>query len=177
MSREAIDFEALEALVAGGLDLPEPIQRIKSRCDECGDCWIWPGHVDANGIPKINVDGTPRSVRRVLYEHFHGPVRPKMEVKAKCGLKRCVSPNCSDVFTRSASMKLAARDRVTSAAHINAARKRGKLDAIKAAEIRESTLTLVQLAAQYGVDKKVIWNVKHGKAWKAPSPFAGLGKR
>lgn len=155
------------------------LQRIFARCAEAGDCWIWQTEAK-DRMPKINIQGRPVSVRRLVYEHYHGPLREGMEVKAVCGCHWCVSPNCSKAFTRMQSARFEAKRGTysrPSMAKKAAARRRSNLTMEIAEAMRASPLSLREAAEHWGCDKKVVWLIRANRAWTNASPFAGLGGR
>lgn len=70
-----------------------PMSRADSREDCPGECWVWVGSVDANGVPMAYNNGQQWSVPRLLYTIQHGPLTPRQQVYNLCGTVRCCRPD------------------------------------------------------------------------------------
>lgn len=68
--------------------------------DRMGECWIWRGRTDLNGLPIYQKDNTKSSVRRLVYEKYVGELSSNNQVRSRCKNKKCVSPNHLYVTTR-----------------------------------------------------------------------------
>lgn len=78
-------------------------ERLESKIDRAGDCWIWTGASDGTGYGQINVDGIHRrAVHIVMYEMHVGPVPDGLELDHLChnrdmacsGGSSCVHRRC-----------------------------------------------------------------------------------
>lgn len=58
-----------------------------------GDCWVWVGHRDADGQPRIRRKGRSISARLYLYERAVRPLVPGERLKPTCALRACVNPD------------------------------------------------------------------------------------
>jgi hypothetical protein len=85
------------ALMAGPKALP--IQdRILSRVNREGDCWLWGGSIARTGYGRIFIgsrsDGSRRNAlaHRVSYEAFVGPIPDGLSIDHLCRTRACVNP-------------------------------------------------------------------------------------
>lgn len=85
---------------AGGAKLPDAIYnlrwvaKIRSRCivDENG-CWLWQGHVRANGYGDANYRARNVMVHRKIFELLNGIKLERLEyVCHRCDVKHCCNP-------------------------------------------------------------------------------------
>ncbi|WP_295541042.1 HNH endonuclease [uncultured Pseudacidovorax sp.] len=154
------------------------LESIQSRCREDADCWIWLGTAHRGVTPKMVFNGDPAGVRRLAYLAARGRVRNGYEVICNCGTKLCCNPEHLTTVSRAERRRRMPHPQVASAAMVAANRLRqGKLTMEKAREIRASDEPHPVLAERYGVTPQLISLVRLHKAWKEPSPFAGLGAR
>lgn len=72
---------------------PRPLEeRLWSKVDASGDCWLWTAHV-ADGYGYIR-DGTKTCrVHRVVWELLVGPIPDGMQLDHLCRVRRCVNPD------------------------------------------------------------------------------------
>ena len=80
--------------------------KLDSRLDKSGDCWIWTGFVEENGYGRIYLDvypGDPTKefVHRLMYLMKIGHIPEGMVVTQKCGNKLCCKPKHLLLATRS----------------------------------------------------------------------------
>lgn len=160
------------------------LEKIKSRCEEVADCWIWQGYTTQTGYPMAKIGGKVQLVRRVVCELDGRKPAPRQPVASTCNEKRCCNPEHTFPSTIQAVAKAAAKrgafSTLSRRAKIAATKRAaGKLTMDKATEIRLRTEPAHMLAPIYGVDKSLIVRVRAGKAWRdlSSSPFAGLGQR
>lgn len=159
------------------------LDKIKSRCEEVADCWIWQGYTTKIGYPMAKIGGKAQLVRRVVCELDGRPPAPRQPVAARCNDKLCCKPAhlypSSIKVIAKAAAKRGAFSSADRAAKIAATKRAaGKLTMEKAREIRMRPESAPVLAPIYGVDKSLINKVRSGKAWRdMSSPFAGLGAR
>jgi hypothetical protein len=59
---------------------PTPLDRIRRRCLQIGDCFVWQGSTTSNGYGHIWIDGHCVRVHRFVYEAAHGPIPEHFEV-------------------------------------------------------------------------------------------------
>ena len=151
--------------------------KIRARCTEDGDCWLWNDAVNEAGLPRYGKG----SARRKIWTTLNGPINGPYFVGCICRERRCLNPEHLVLRTKSSVVKDGHANAIKAQRYLAStltARKRGKLNDRVAQEIRESDETLGVLAERYGVHLSLIGKVKAGQAWQPlSSPFAGLGAR
>lgn len=69
--------------------------RLWSRVDKSGDCWLWTGGWVNDGYGRINLGGRGGravSVHRLAYELLVGPIPSGKELDHLCRNRACVNP-------------------------------------------------------------------------------------
>lgn len=101
------------ALDSGELKkLPRPTleQRLLSKTDRSGNCWVWLGSKLKSGYGQIGVQGAtpdlyrPRMVHRVSYEIFVGPIPDGLEIDHLCRNTSCLNPDHLEAVTPAVNM-------------------------------------------------------------------------
>lgn len=62
-------------------------------------CWIFHGHLNADGYARVHMGGRHVKVHRVFYEHFIGPIMPKLVPDHLCRIRCCVNPWHLEIVT------------------------------------------------------------------------------
>ena len=147
---------------------------ICDRTEEYADCHLWTGATTDRGYPIHKMAGHPcQLVRRTVFRLCGGVLVSRQPVDVSCGEVRCL--NFAHMFqssTKAVAKKAAKRGAwsgIVRAAKISASRRKGaniKLDAERAALIRNSKESGPVLAARHGINKSLANNIKRGKAWK-----------
>ena len=154
---------------------------ICDRTEEYADCHLWTGATTDRGYPIHKLAGHPcQLVRRTVFRLCGGVLVPRQPVDITCGEVRCL--NFAHMFqssTQAVAKKAAKRGAwsspVRAAKIANARRGTMKLDAEKAAAIRNSEDSGPVLAARYGVNRSLVNNIKRGQAWRDyTNPFLQL---
>lgn len=153
------------------------LQKIQSRCTECGECHLWTGATNAKNHPKL----AHRSARRVVWEEAKGAkLSASQLITVTCGSSLCLNiehlklTSKSEVARKSNARQAVKLKRSAASARTNQA-KFGKLDMDKARYIRASEKTGIVLAAEFNVSPDLISKVRNFRAWKEyANPFAGL---
>lgn len=164
-------------------DYESLVERVRLKCTECGDCWVWTGAL-SHGTPVMSVRAggkkSMQSVRRLLLV-AKGKDPGRKLATTGCETALCVSPEHLVAMTRQALTKRSClrtgyANRLDRRAKVQAASKaRRKLTDEQAAEVRASNLLLRELAAKYGVAKETIGAIRRGKSYRNyTGPFAGL---
>lgn len=130
----------------------------KKGCLLCNShCKTRDGHV------QIKVNRKVVAAHRYIYEQCFGLIPNGKVVRHTCDNPSCLNPEHLLLGEHEDNV----RDRVErnrSAAGVGNGR--SKLTTAIVLEIRKSKLSNQQLSVRYGVDKKVIYNIKNYRAWK-----------
>ena len=157
------------------------VERIRSRCEEVGECWEWQGALQkTKGAPVMYVDKKNGCVRRWIALEMGHEVEGKV-VTHKCGNHLCVNPEHLQVMNRTAfhkrtgknqakDMGIDRRQRVALARRANA-----KLTPEKVQAIRDDTRAQHVIAQEYGISQSTVSQIKRGGAWRDyTNPFFQL---
>lgn len=80
-------------------------------------CWLWQGHIRANGYARMSVNGKERYVHRLAYELAHGSIPDGLDVDhvchnldeacpgGPCIHRRCCNPSHLRIATRSENLR------------------------------------------------------------------------
>ena len=159
------------------------LSAMRSRCTECGDCWIWPGAHTPRGYPNMRVDGKFVHVRPLMFDLAGKKREAGKKVTMTCTTPWCVNPAH---MTQMSQRELAerARDRGAQANPARAAkiakhqRQSAKLQAWQVAEIKASAEPTRAVAQRFGVNFATVAKIRRGEMWRDfGTPFAGLGGR
>lgn len=158
---------------------PKPKRRIRvsdllARCDEVGDCRLWKQALTTNGYARIGIEGLPQYAHVAAWVLRNGPVPVGKRLGNCCGNRNCIQPRHWKAMTASELNLLAASNGAWSsplrAMKIAKARRgRGKLDDQKVAAINGRAKSADEYAAEFGVDRSLIFRIWRGEAWV---PFA-----
>lgn len=97
-----------------GLLLRGPVpDRIESRLDRTGGCWLWTGKCDRGGYGRIWTAGRHRRVHRVAYEAWVGPIPEGLEIDHLCRVRNCVNPAHLEPVTQAENVRRQARSQKT----------------------------------------------------------------
>jgi len=75
-------------------------ERLDSKTDKSGDCWLWTGSKNAAGRGQMLVDGKSKGVHRIAYEMEHGVIPEGFLVEQTCGNSACIHPEHLHTVTR-----------------------------------------------------------------------------
>jgi hypothetical protein len=102
------------------MDIPmRVIDRIFKRIDFAGHdvCWEWPGSHTQNGYGTIcwYVDKkyVGKTVHRVVYEAFNGPIEPGLDMDHLCRNRICFNPSHLEPVSRTENSQRGAKYRPT----------------------------------------------------------------
>lgn len=158
------------------------LERVKEKCIEDGDCWIWQG-MWISHAPRMWSEDKYVAVRELLMRELG-----RLRLNAKffgttCGDSRCVCPD--HVAQRTKSEHLSFRGKLGASGaslQIRSARCAttqraavGKITLEEARNIRMSDKTIRELAEEHGIAKETVRRIRVGRTWKETSNhFAGL---
>ncbi len=171
-------------VTAADVEVSELGQRIRARCVECGDCWLWTGAVINGEVPAMRLPGSRKihAVRRLILEARGIKPGPRCAI-AKCDQKRCVRPAHAKAATRAEVQErctriLAHQQRPSRNAKLSAhSRKRGKLTPEQVDEIRSTTTSQEELAKRWGVSQDTIWKARKRLTYRDYSgPMAAIAR-
>lgn len=120
-------------------------------------CWIWPLAPKSTGYGLWRRQGDSRLAHRVAYERAVGPIPPGLEIDHLCRVKVCVRPDHLEPVTHAENGRRGARAKLT---HATVAQIRSGLAAGAHPQ---------SLAAQFGVSKATVYNLKAGRIWSSSS--------
>jgi len=153
--------------------------------DAVGDCMLWKYSVTSSGYPQAYLKGKPgASVRKHVYTSLLGKPVPNGKVMTNlCGNKRCISPDCLSVATKSRVQKLAYRTGKRNPAveylgRYKAALAGGlvlvtpeQLEAIRAQPIER---THTEIAREMNLGEKCVSRIRRGVSHKQGMPSSSV---
>lgn len=163
------------------MDKVKYMQRLLSRCTECGDCQLWTGPTH-DGAPRIYPRVGSMSLRRRVWELREGPIPAGMQVVTSCDRPLCIAhlalKTHAQVLTETMKRPdVAARKAVATRRARRATAP--KLNMEMARAIRASTKRQIDIAAEFGIAQSLVSRIVNGHSWSepVPNPFAGLEPR
>lgn len=141
------------------------------RTTEEGDCLLWKGRVDSEGLIRGSVGGKcGRSVRRWVWEEYHAQDAGRRTVTYRCGTTACLNPLHLVALSKSEACQLASsrgsyRCPVVQAKREKTLRESSPLHRVKdqVRADREQGLTIYQLEQKYGVTSSAIARFLRGE--------------
>lgn len=131
--------------------------------DESG-CQLWSAAKFRGGYGMFWHSGRMRSAHRVAYELARGEIPDGMHVCHTCDVRHCVNPahlflgtNSENVADKVAKGRLPDMKGVRHPGH--------KLTEDDVLAIRCDDRSLAVVAAEYGVSKKAVLNIRHRRSW------------
>lgn len=70
--------------------------RLVSKIDASGDCWLWTAGKDRCGYGRFGVKGRNRLAHRVVYELAVGQIPQGLTLDHRCKTRHCVNPGHLD---------------------------------------------------------------------------------
>lgn len=127
------------------------------------ECWPFSACKGAFGHGQVHFRGASTGAHRVAYMLAFGEVPCELIVRHKCDNPECCNPRHLETGTTLDNV----RDRVLRRRGATGQRNgRSKLTVKDVHEIRVATCTVTELAKLFGVDRKVIRDIKAGKTWR-----------
>lgn len=161
-------------------------ERLWSRVDKTGECWIWQGCRGSKGYGTIWVgnksDGRRKATHRVSWELVNGPIPAGMYVCHKCDNPPCIRPD--HLFIGSNADNMAdMRAKGRSPKPVGSANPAAKLSESQVDEIRtryaRGGITQESLGAEFGITQSAVSQAVSSTHWKTSTVAAasvGLGK-
>jgi DNA-binding CsgD family transcriptional regulator len=155
---------------------------ILAQCVEEGDCLLWPGPMGTGNnranpiVSGIRASGAygPLPVRRMVWEHRNGPLKPGQVVYRTCCQNRCLA--CLEAGPPGSPMRqrkragLTAHSPATKAALTRARRARAgnvhtpeQVQEVK--RLGAQGVTDAEIARQTGVSEAMVGKIRTGKCW------------
>lgn len=132
----------------------------KYRVDSGTGCWVWTASVGTDGGGQLNAGGNhghPEKAYRVSWRKYRGQIPRGMCVCHICDNRKCINPDHLFLGTHADNMADSSRKgRVAGR----------KLTDEQAVAILADARTHRVIAADYGVTKPVIGNIKNGKCYR-----------
>jgi hypothetical protein len=134
-------------------------------------CWEWRGSKDKDGYAIFNFRGKTKKAHRISWQYFKGTNPENFFVLHACDNPPCTNPE--HLFLGTAADNL--RDMIKKGRRVAAKGEKAwksKLKNEQVIEIRELVKLhpLRSLARKYGVDNKVIRDIRDRKTWKHLNP-------
>ena len=136
---------------------------LEALSSDTEDCIPWPFSVASGGYGSYYANGRSTTAHREICDRAHGKKpTPLHEVAHGCGNRLCVNPR---------HLRWATRKENHADKHAHGTAQRGenhpnaKITEQQVLEIRNSLLSLGELAASFGVTKTTISYIRRGKSW------------
>ncbi len=126
------------------------------------ECWLWNGAKNSGGYGVVQIDGGAKTASRVSWGLTFGSIPNGLFVCHSCDTPSCVNPR--HLFLGSAkdnSFDMTTKGRGRRGEQST----RSKLNNPKVRFIRESNLSVNELAKQFGLGKATIYRVLSRKTW------------
>ena len=143
------------------------LQKIAFMVDSSG-CWICTSHKplkhEGKKYYQTSINGVTDRLHRHIYRMCHGPIEKDAVVRHTCDNPLCINPAHLKEGTHQDNVQ----DRVDRDRSARGERNgRAKLTEANVRDIRSLTkVPNSQLAWMYGVDRKVIYNIRRRKSWR-----------
>jgi hypothetical protein len=145
---------------------PSLVERIWTQVQRghVDECWLWYGHASPKGYGKINVDGVPRLVTRVVFQQTYGYLPPV--VRHRCDKPPCVNPAHLEPGTLADNnADMAERGRASRGErHIHAVLTAEQVLAIRKAAA--SGRSQREIASQYGITQQTVSDLHNRRRWR-----------
>lgn len=128
------------------------------------DCWECTSHArNAHGYAVVSRGGKLQYAHRLTYQDKFGPIPEGLVLRHTCDNSKCINPDHLITGTQLENIQdRVLRDR--SAKGINNGRAKLTEDSVKAI-LADTSTPKIQLARQFGVDPKMIRNIKNKVNW------------
>lgn len=154
-------------------------QLLADRTIDDGGCLVWQGRTCGGNVPAPK--WKKYSLRRMVFERFHGPLKKSDLITFTCGNSLCLEYEHLKKTTRRMVSKIASQTEYNRRIKLEkgtiAARANGKITMEIARYIRASEKNGQELANELNISKSLVSRVRLNKAWQENiigNPFAGL---
>lgn len=148
----------------GRLDRPGIVERIMRRSRREGACLLWKGNAVGIGYGRIRHDGQYVLAHRAIYAAHHGPIPEGMCVCHTCDHPACVE--IAHLFIGTHEENMADMMQKGRGVFVSGTRHWcARLTEDDVARIRECTDTSKSLAAELGVSRCAINDIRSGRTW------------
>lgn len=138
--------------ISGHNGAKSPVHYLPEDHGYTSPCWIWQRSRNPQGYGVITIQRRPRLAHRWMYETHVGPIPEGLGIDHLCRVRACVNPAHLEPVTNAENARRGARAKLTWP----------EVDAIRA-DPRSGS----KIAADYGVSKTTVINIKRGKRWGA----------
>lgn len=139
-------------------------KRFWAKVNKSSGCWEWTAYTDSWGYGRFQVKGKSKLAHRISYLLEHRVLPADLKVCHTCDNPKCVNP--SHLFLGTDADNVKDRDSKGRRKPLQGVRHgRAKLSEQDVLGIRNSTLSHVTLAKQYGVSAVQISTIRKRKQW------------
>ena len=145
-------------------------EKIESRIDKTGDCWIWTGMVDKDGYGRTSYLSREWFLHRLMYDWYKGPLIPGKVVMHSCDNPPCCNPEHLSQGTIADNNKdCALKGRKPSGSANGSAKLTDyQVECIRA--LYDLGISMVKLSLMFNVSRLTIRKIINKQAWKDLSP-------
>lgn len=129
-------------------------------------CWIWQKSCAKMGYGQISVHNVSRSLHRLAYEAYRGPIPNNLEVCHRCDVRACCNPehlflgtrldNVSDMIAKGRGSK---PPLITGTANPKAVLSFAEVEEVR--RLRTSGMSQRAVAKLFNCGQATIWNIAH----------------
>lgn len=111
----------------------------------------------------LKINGKQQSLHRFIYESHHGEIPDNMVIRHKCDNPNCANIEHLEIGTHQENVQDRVKRNRTAKGKNNG---RAKMDEDKVRFVRDNpNLSNTELARMFGVDRKVIYNIRNNINW------------
>ena len=157
--------------------------RIMSKIDKSGDCWVWTGGTGNSGYGRMRINKKLYSPHRLMWEIYNKKlILNNMEICHKCDNRLCINPEHLFMGTHRDNMKDCSKKRRVHGildefgksidngyrfkiGNIPIGRKLAKEDIINILNYLKNGYTQREIGEMYNVSHTTILDIKRGKCY------------